>query len=107
MPAPGRSGTVAEVHDYQGGDAAAVAARFRGVAAWRRRTGLPVLVSELGGAVGHETNHAAWAADLAHSLPALRALGLPATLWCYTHGGWWRLQSGEDPAPRPGLLPRG
>jgi hypothetical protein len=102
-PPPADPGTVAEVHDYQGGDAAAVRARFAPVAAWRDRHGgrVPVLVSELGGAEAHKTDPAALAADLRQSLPALRALGLPAALWTYTHGGWWRLQPGDDPALRP------
>ncbi|MDN3565236.1 glycoside hydrolase family 5 protein [Paeniroseomonas aquatica] len=102
---PADPGTMAEVHDYQGGDTAAVTARFAPAAAWRDRHGLPVVVAELGGALGHETDREAFAADLAQSLPALRQLGLPATLWSYSHGGWWRLQSGDEPVPRPGLLP--
>jgi len=105
-PAPADPGTVAEVHDYEGGDAAAVTARFGPVAAWRDRNRLPVLVTELGGAKGHETDRAAWAADLAQVLPVLRELGLPANLWSYSHGGWWRIQANEDATPRPGLLPR-
>ena len=96
---------MAEVHDYQGGDPGTVSARFAPIAAWRDRHRLPVVVAELGGALGHETNREAFAADLAQSLPALRQLGLPATLWSYSHGGWWRLQSGDEPVPRPGLLP--
>lgn len=99
--------TIAEVHDYQGGSPAAIAARFGQVAAWRDRHGVPVLVSELGGAMGHATDRAAWADDLARLLPGLAALRLPATLWCYTHGGWWRMQEADGPAPWPGLLPRG
>jgi len=93
--------TIAEVHDYEGGDAGAVQWRFRPIAAWRDRHRVPVVVSELGGAKGHETKAAAWAADLRTALPILRELGLPATLWAYTYGGHWRLQSGDDAALRP------
>ncbi|MBL6455940.1 cellulase family glycosylhydrolase [Belnapia sp. T6] len=104
---PADPATVAEMHDYVGGDTTAVEERFGAVAAWRDRHRMPVLVSELGGAVGHETDRAAWAADLAQSLPVLRRLGLPATLWSYSHGSWWRIQEDDRPSPRPGLLPRG
>jgi hypothetical protein len=101
-PPAGDPNTVAEVHDYQGGDAAAVRARFTPVATWRDRNGgLPVLVSELGGPDAHKQNPAAAATDLRASLPALRGLRLPVALWTYTHGGWWRLQQGDEPAPRP------
>ncbi len=103
---PADPGTMAEVHDYQGGDPAGVTARFAPVVAWRDRHRMPVVVAELGGAMGHETNGEAFAADLARSLPALRQLGLPVTLWSYSHGSWWRIQRGDEPAPRPGLLPR-
>ncbi|MDB5374425.1 MAG: hypothetical protein JWP04_3067 [Belnapia sp.] len=104
---PADPGTIAEAHDYQGGDAAALGARFRAVAEWRDRNRLPVVFAELGGAMGHETNRQAWAADLALSLPILRELGLPATLWSYSHGGWWRLQAGDDPSPRGDVIPPG
>jgi hypothetical protein len=50
---------------------------------------------------GPAENRAAWAADLRQSLPVLRRLRLPATLWAYTHGGAWRLQPGEGPALYP------
>lgn len=102
---PADPGTMAEVHDYQGGDPASVAARFGPVAAWRDRHRLPVVVAELGGAMGHETNREAFAADLARSLPALRSLRLPVTLWSYSHGSWWRLQPGDGPGLHPGLVP--
>ena len=103
MPPPRDGDCIAEVHDYQGGSTAAVARRFATATAWRERHGVPVLVSELGGAQGHEENHAAWAADLAQSLPALRQLRLPATLWAFTHGSWWRLQDGASAAPRQSI----
>ncbi len=95
---PADSNTLVEVHDYEGGDADAVAWRFGQVAAWRERHGQTVLVAELGGAVNHREDRAAWAADLRRSLPVLRRLRLPAALWAYTHGGHWRLQPGEGPA---------
>ena len=103
MPPPADPNTVAEAHDYQGGGAASVRARFAPLAAWRDRHGIPVLVTELGGADAHKTDPAALAADLGQSLPVLRALGLPVALWAYTHGGWWRLQRGDEPVPRPEL----
>lgn len=95
---PADPNTVAEVHDYEGGDTGAVEWRFGQVAAWRERHGQTVLVAELGGAVNHRENRAAWAADLRQSLPVLRRLRLPVALWAYTHGGHWRLQPGEGPA---------
>ncbi|MBV1798127.1 cellulase family glycosylhydrolase [Siccirubricoccus sp. G192] len=100
---PADRNTIAEVHDYAGGDAGAVQARFADMAAWRDRHRLPVLVTELGGPQAHAEDRAALAADLRASLPVLRRLRLPATLWTYTHGGWWRLQPGEDSAPYPEL----
>jgi hypothetical protein len=100
---PADRNTIAEVHDYAGGDAGAVQARFADVAAWRDRHRLPVLVTELGGPQAHAEDRAALAADLRASLPVLRRLRLPATLWTYTNGGWWRLQPGEDSAPYPEL----
>ena len=100
-PPPADPDTVAEVHDYVGGDAGAVEWRFGQVAAWRERHRRTVVVAELGGAMNHAENRAAWAADLRQSLPALRRLRLPATLWAYTHGGAWRLQPGEGPALHP------
>lgn len=99
MEPPADPNTVVEVHDYVGGDAGAVEERFGQVAAWRDRHRQTVLVAELGGALNHAENRAAWAADLQQSLPVLRRLRLPATLWAYTHGGAWRLQRGEDSAP--------
>lgn len=101
MAPPGDRDTLAEVHDYQGGSTEQVVARFAAATAWRDRHSLPVLVTELGGAQGHEENRAAHAADLAQSLPGLRRLNLPATLWAYTYGNWWRLQDDESAAPRP------
>ncbi|WP_135466839.1 cellulase family glycosylhydrolase [Crenalkalicoccus roseus] len=98
---PADPGTIAEAHDYQAGSPEAVRARFAPVAAWRERHGLPVLVSELGGAEANKQNPAALAEDLRQVLPVLRELRLPAALWAYTHGGWWRLQRGDDSAPRP------
>ena len=100
-PPPADPNTVVEVHDYVGGDASAVEWRFGQVAAWRERHGQTVLVAELGGALDHAENRVAWAADLGQSLPVLRRLRLPANLWAYTHGGSWRLQPGESPAPYP------
>jgi hypothetical protein len=96
---PADPATIAEVHDYEGGDASAVRGRFTPLAAWRDRYRLPVLVTELGGAKGHETNRPAWTRDLRVALPVLRSLGLPATLWSYSHGGWWRMQPGDAAAP--------
>jgi hypothetical protein len=98
---PADPNTVVEVHDYVGGDASAVEWRFGQVAAWRDRHRQTVLVAELGGAFAHAANRTAWAADLRQSLPVLRRLRLPATLWAYTHGGHWRLQPGEGPALHP------
>ncbi len=95
---PADANTVVEVHDYEGGDAAAVEWRFGQVAAWRDRHRQTVLVAELGGAKDHKTDRAAWAADLRQSLPVLRRLRLPGALWAYTHGGHWRLQPDEGPA---------
>lgn len=95
--------TIAEVHDYEGGAATWVAERFGAVAAWRDRHAVPVIVAELGGALPHAEDEAAWARDLAVALPVLRRLGLPATLWAVTHGGHWRIQQGETPRPRPRL----
>ncbi len=100
---PADPNTIAEVHDYEGGDAAWVAGRFGDVAGWARRHGRRVLVTELGGAQPHREDEAAWAADLTRSLPELRRLGLPVTLWAITHGGHWRLQAGAAPVPRPRL----
>jgi hypothetical protein len=102
---PADPGTIAEVHDYQGGDSAEMARRFGAVAAWRERTGLPVVFAELGGTIQQEeTDRAAWAASLARSLPLLREMRFPATLWSYSHGSHWRIQAGEDPVPQPDLL---
>lgn len=98
---PADPNTIAEVHDYVGGDAAAVEGRFGPVAAWRDRHRVPVLVTELGGAQGHETDRAAWVADLRRILPVLRRHRLPAALWSYSHGSWWRIQEGDQPTPRP------
>lgn len=93
--------TIAEVHDYQGGDATFIAQRFGEVAAWSRRHRLPAMVTELGGALPHAENERAWSEDLSRLLPGLRRLGLPATLWAVTHGGHWRLQQDQGPALRP------
>lgn len=101
QPPPADSGTIAEVHDYEGGNAARVAERFGAVAEWRARNGVPVIVSELGGALPHAEDEAAWARDLRTALPVLARLGLPATLWAVTHGGHWRIQEEETPRPRP------
>ena len=98
---PGDPNTVAEVHDYEGGDAGAVQWRFGQVAEWRERHGQTVLVTELGGAERHKENRAAWAADLRQSVPVLRRLGFPVAFWAYTYGGHWRLQPGESPNPHP------
>lgn len=103
QPPPADPNTIAEVHDYEGGDARAVAGRFGEVARWGQRHGVRVMVTELGGAQPHREDEAAWAADLSRALPELRRLGLPATLWAITHGSHWRLQSGEAPALRPRL----
>ncbi len=103
QPAPPDPLTIAEVHDYQGGEAHWVAQRFGDCLAWGRRTGIPVMVTELGGALAHAENEAAWAADLRRALPELRRMGVPATLWAVTHGGHWRLQQGDGPALRPAL----
>jgi hypothetical protein len=103
QPPPGDSMTIAEVHDYEGGDAAWVARRFGEAAAWGRRHCVPVMVTELGGAMPHAADEAAWAADLSRALPELRRLGLPVSLWAVTHGGHWRLQEGDGPALRPRL----
>jgi hypothetical protein len=95
--------TIAEVHDYEGGEAHWVAQRFGECAAWGRRHATPVMVTELGGALPHAENVGAWAADLSRALPELRRLGLPVALWAVTHGGHWRLQDGDGPAPRRAL----
>lgn len=101
-PPPDRN-TIAEVHDYVGGEAQWVAQRFGAVAAWSARHDVPVMVTELGGALPHAEDERAWAADLERALPELRRLGLPAALWAVTHGGHWRLQLGDGPALRPRL----
>ncbi len=101
---PADPNTIAEAHDYQGTQSPG---RFQAVAAWRDRNRIPVIVSELGGAFGHETNWAAWAADLARVLPELKQLRLPATLWSYSHGSHWRMQNGDEPMPKPDLIPPG
>jgi hypothetical protein len=103
QPAPRDPLTIAEVHDYVGGEAGWVAQRFGECAAWGRRNGIPVMVTELGGAMPHAENERAWAADLSRALPELRRLGLPVALWAITHGGHWRLQDGDGPAPRATL----
>ncbi len=103
QPPPADPLTIAEVHDYEGGAATWVAERFGAVAAWRDRHNVPVIVGELGGALPHAEDEAAWARDLSVALPVLRRLRLPATLWAVTHGGHWRLQSGEEARPRPRL----
>jgi hypothetical protein len=95
--------TIAEVHDYQGGDAAWIAQRFGDVRGWSTRHRVPVMLTELGGALPHAENEQAWADDLSRILPLLRRLGLPATLWAVTHGGHWRLQVANGPALRPAL----
>lgn len=103
QPPPADPLTIAEVHDYQGGDARWAAQRFGEAQAWGRRHGIPVMVSELGGAVAHATDDAAWAADLSRILPELRRMNLPVALWAVTHGGHWRLQQGQGPAIRQPL----
>lgn len=100
-PPPPDPNTIAEVHDYEGGDSGAVEWRFNQVAAWRERHRQSVLVAELGGGKPHAENRSAWAADLGQSLPVLRRLRMPATLWAYTHGGHWRLQPGEGTTLHP------
>jgi Cellulase (glycosyl hydrolase family 5) len=100
MEPPADRNTLAEVHDYQGGDTSAVEWRFNDVAAWRAKHGVPVIVSELGGALSAGENVPAWAADLRQALPVLARLKLPATLWAFTHGGSWRLQDGEAARPK-------
>ncbi len=103
QPPPSDPNTIAEVHDYEGGDARWVAQRFGEAARWGTRHGFRVMVTELGGAHPHREDEAAWAADLSRALPELRRLGLPVTLWAVTHGSHWRLQAGERPALRPRL----
>lgn len=93
--------TIAEVHDYQGGTAAEVRKRFAAAVAWRERHRIPVLVAEYNGTGSHQTSRAAWLRDLQEGLPVLRALGLPATLWSYSDGSWYRLQPGDGPEPYP------
>ncbi len=60
-----------------------------------------MLVDEINGPQANATNRRALANDLRALLPALRRLRLPAALWTYTHGSWWRLQ----PEDTPGLAP--
>jgi hypothetical protein len=98
---PADPNTLAEVHDYVGGDADAVAERFGAVAAWRDRHRVPVVVSEFGGPDATRADRAAHGQVLETALPVLARLGLPVTLWAYTHGGWFRLQEGDGPTPRP------
>lgn len=100
---PADRNTIAEVHDYQGGDTGAVEWRFNDVAAWRAKHGVPVIVSELGGALSAAEDVAAWAGDLRQALPVLAKLRLPATLWAFTHGGAWRMQDAESPRPKAAL----
>jgi hypothetical protein len=103
QPPPGDPLMIAEVHDYEGGDAAWIARRFGDAAAWGRRYGMPVMVTELGGAMPHADDETAWAADLSRAVPEPRRLGLPVALWAVTHGGHWRLQEGDGPSLRPRL----
>jgi hypothetical protein len=105
MPPPRDANCIAEVHDYQGGTSDEVAHRFGQAAAWRSRNNMPVLVTELGGVEAHRQDPPALAADLRQSLPALRRLKLPASLWAYTHGSWWRLQNDQSPTPREPFRP--
>lgn len=100
---PADRNAIAEVHDYQGGDTSAVEWRFNDVVAWRAKHGVPVIVSELGGALASGDDVNAWAADLRQALPVLARLRLPATLWAFTHGGAWRMQDAEAPRPRAAL----
>jgi hypothetical protein len=93
--------TIAEVHDYEGGNGAAVRRRFAEAVAWRERYRIPVLVAEYNGSGNNQTNRVAWIRDLREGLPVLRALGLPATLWSYSDGSWYRMQPGDGPAPYP------
>jgi hypothetical protein len=93
--------TIVEVHDYGGGKTADVRRRFAEVAAWRERYRIPIVVAEYNGTGENQTNRAAWVRDLQEGLPALRALNLPATLWSYSDGGWYRLQPGDGPEPYP------
>lgn len=93
--------TIAEVHDYGGGSPAEVRSRFAPALAWRERHGLPVLVAEYSG-IGHkQERRELWIEDLRAGLPVLRDLNLPATLWSYSHGTWYRLQPQDGPAPYP------
>ncbi len=100
QPPPGDANTIAEVHDYEGGDARWIADRFGQVAAWGRRHGRTVMVTELGGALPNGRDTDAWAEDLTRLLPALHRMGLPAALWAITHGNAWRLQEREAPELR-------
>ena len=75
--------------------------RFGPIAAWRERHRTLVMVSGIGGADATKQDRAAWAEDLRQALPVLGRLCLPAALWAYTHGGWWRLQDGESARPHP------
>lgn len=93
--------TIVEVHDYAGGKTAEVRRRFADAVTWRERHRIPVLVAEYNGSGSNQTDRPGWSQDLREGLPALRALALPATLWSYSHGSWYRLQPGDGPEPYP------
>nr|WP_242481679.1 cellulase family glycosylhydrolase [Paracraurococcus ruber] len=93
--------TIAEVHDYGGGTAREVRDRFAPAIAWRERHGIPVICAEYNGSGTKQQRREQWIEDLRVGLPVLQSLNLPATLWSYSHGGWYRLQPEDGPAPYP------
>ncbi|MDO9708235.1 glycoside hydrolase family 5 protein [Paracraurococcus lichenis] len=101
MAPPADPWTIAEVHDYGGGSPAEVRRRFAPAIAWRERYNLPVLCAEYNASGDKQERRERWIEDLRAGLPVLRELNLPATLWSYSHGGWYRLQPEDGPAPYP------
>lgn len=101
MTPPRDPWTIVEVHDYGGGTAAEVRERYGSLVAWRERHRLPAMVAEYNGWGGKQEKRSEWVVDLREGLPVLRSMDLPVTLWSYSHGGWYRLQPDDGPAPYP------
>lgn len=101
MTPPADPWTIAEVHDYGGGSPAEVRRRFAAAVAWRERHKIPVLCAEYNGSGEKQERRERWIEDLRAGLPVLRELAIPATIWSYSHGGWYRLQPEDGPAPYP------
>lgn len=101
MAPPADPWTIVEMHDYGGGTAAEVRRRYAPVVAWRERYRLPIIVAEYNAYGSKQEKLSLWITDLREGLPVLRSLNIPATLWSYSHGGWYRLQPEDGPAPHP------